>query len=346
MDLTFDQKYKAIVDRDSSYEGIFIVAVKTTKIFCRPVCTARKPKPENVTFFDTPKEALLHGYRPCKVCHPLEPAGETPAGIKEIIQEFHNKPYLRLRDSDLKSRGMEPSHVRRWFKKNHNMTFQSYQRMLRINGAYKNIIDGEQITHAAFNAGFDSLSGFNTRFQSVIGGAPTRSADKSIINIIRFTTPLGPMFACAAEEGVCLLEFTDRRMLETEFDDLRKRLNAEILPGSNPHLALLQKEIEEYFEGTRKTFTVQLYTPGSPFRQAVWNSLLNIPYGKTRSYKQQAILMGRPEAIRAVASANGHNRISIIIPCHRVIGENGALVGYGGGLPRKKWLLEHEQKNA
>lgn len=346
MELTFDQKYRAIVNRDSSYEGIFIVAVKTTKIFCRPVCTARKPKRDNVTFYDTPKEALLHGFRPCKVCHPLEQAGETPAPIKELIQEFHNKPYLRIRDADLRDRGIEPSQIRRWFKKNHNMTFQSYQRMLRINGAYKSIIDGEQVTHAAFNSGFDSLSGFNSSFQSIIGNTPTRSTDKNLINIIRFTTPLGPMFACATEEGVCLLEFTDRRMLETEFNDLRRRLKAEILPGTNKHLVLLQKEVEEYFNGTRKTFTVPLYTPGSSFQQAVWKSLMNIPYGTTRSYKGQAAMMQRPEAIRAVASANGHNRVCIIIPCHRVIGESGALTGYGGGLPRKKWLLEHEIKNA
>jgi AraC family transcriptional regulator of adaptative response/methylated-DNA-[protein]-cysteine methyltransferase len=122
-------------------------------------------------------------------------------------------------------------------------------------------------------------------------------------------------------------------------------LNAEILPGENEHLVLLQKELDEYFNGTRKEFTVRLDAPGTPFQKAVWECLLKIPYGETRSYKMQAILLGRPLAVRAVASANGCNRISIVIPCHRVIGENGDLTGYGGGLVRKKWLLEHEKKS-
>ncbi|MGE5398816.1 MAG: bifunctional transcriptional activator/DNA repair enzyme AdaA, partial [Ignavibacteriales bacterium] len=345
MELTFDQKYNAVVNRDSSFEGIFVTAVKTTKIFCRPTCRAKKPKPENVLFFDSPREAMMNGFRPCKLCSPLALPGETPEAIRNLLQELHEKPYVRIKDSDLISRGVEPSQVRRWFKKNHRLTFQSYQRMLRINNAYQNIAGGEMVTEAAFGSGFNSLSGFNTRFQSVFGEAPSHTVGKSIINMIRIPTPLGPMFACATDNGICMLEFTDRRMLETEFRDLRRYLNAEILPGENEHLVLLQKELDEYFNGTRKEFTVRLDAPGTPFQKAVWECLLKIPYGETRSYKMQAILLGRPLAVRAVASANGCNRISIVIPCHRVIGENGDLTGYGGGLVRKKWLLEHEKKS-
>jgi AraC family transcriptional regulator of adaptative response/methylated-DNA-[protein]-cysteine methyltransferase len=153
------------------------------------------------------------------------------------------------------------------------------------------------------------------------------------------------MFACASKKGICLLEFTDRRMLETEFKDLRKRLNAVILPGENPHLDHVQSEMKEYFAGKRKTFTVPLDTPGTEFRQLVWRGLQDIPYGETRSYKQQAVALGNPKAVRAVASANGHNRITVIIPCHRVIGSDGSLTGYGGGLHRKKWLLDLEKEN-
>ena len=167
--------------------------------------------------------------------------------------------------------------------------------------------------------------------------------DKEVLNIVRFTSPIGPMVACASKKGLCLLEFTDRRMLETEFKDLRKRLNAVILPGENPHLELVKKEMKEYFEGKRKYFTVPLDTPGTEFRQSVWKVLQNIPYGETRSYKQQAVALGNPKAVRAVASANGHNRIAVIIPCHRVIGSNGGLTGYAGGLHRKKWLLDLER---
>ncbi len=135
-------------------------------------------------------------------------------------------------------------------------------------------------------------------------------------------------------------------MLETEFKDLCKRLNAVILPGENPHLDQVQSEIHEYFAGNRKHFTVPLHTPGTGFQKSVWKILRDIPYGETRSYKQQAIALGNPKATRAVASANGHNRIGIIIPCHRVIGSDGSLTGYGGGLHRKKWLLDFEKANA
>ncbi len=153
------------------------------------------------------------------------------------------------------------------------------------------------------------------------------------------------MFACASSQGLCLLEFTDRRMLETEFKDLRKRLNAVILPGENPHLKETKTQIKEYFQGKRKFFSIPLHTPGTEFQQSVWKILQNIPYGETRSYLEQATALGNPKAVRAVASANGHNRIAIIIPCHRVIGSDGKLVGYGGGLHRKKWLLDLERSN-
>ena len=182
-------------------------------------------------------------------------------------------------------------------------------------------------------------------YRSIFGESPTNTTDKTVLNIVRFTSPVGPMFACASKKGLCLLEFTDRRMLETEFKDLRKRLNAVILPGENSHLNHVQKEMREYFEGRRKTFTVPLDTPGTEFRQLVWQGLQKIPYGETRSYKEQAVALGNPNAVRAVASANGHNRIAVIIPCHRVIGSDGSLTGYGGGLHRKKWLLDLEKSN-
>ena len=344
--LTFEEKYQAIVRKDSEYEGIFITAVKTTGIFCRPVCTAKKPKPANVEFFDSPQEAILHGYRPCKVCNPLARENETPEFIQKIIDELHQDPYLKIRDYELVKRGMEPSRIRRWFKKHHGITFHAYQRMLRINSAFAQITKGTTITHTAFDSGYASLSGFNDGFQSIFGIPPSRSQDKAVINITRFSTPLGPMFACATSKGICLLEFTNRKMLETEFKDLMKRLNAVILPGENAHLAKVQQEVVEYFDGTRRHFTVPLDTPGTAFQQSVWEILKEIPYGETRSYKQQAIKLDNPNAVRAVASANGMNRIAIIIPCHRVIGENGNLTGYAGGLARKKWLLNHERKSS
>lgn len=344
-ELSFQQKYDVIGRKGSDYEGLFVTAVKTTGIFCRPSCRARKPKVENVAFYDTAQQALQHGYRPCKVCKPMEKLGETPDYVSELIKELHLNPDSKISDHDLKQRGIEPSYIRRWFKKHHNMTFHSYQRMLRINSAFNRMQSGEAIINCALESGYNSLSGFNDSYRAILGASPSHSHHKVVLNITRFTTPLGPMFACASPKGVCLLEFTDRRMLETEFKDLSKRLNAVILPGESLLLSQVQSEIEEYFSGDRKSFTVPLDMPGTPFQQSVWQVLQGIPYGETRSYQQQAQVMGKAKAVRAVASANGHNRIAIIIPCHRVIGSDGSLTGYGGGLHRKKWLLDFEKNH-
>ncbi|HVY54852.1 MAG TPA: methylated-DNA--[protein]-cysteine S-methyltransferase [Thermodesulfobacteriota bacterium] len=344
-ELTFQDKYDAIGKQSKLYEGAFITAVKSTGIFCRPSCRARKPKPENVLFFDTAKEAMQHGFRPCKICKPMERMDETPGYIESLLRELHENPFLKIKDDELYERGIEPNQIRRWFKKHHNMTFQAYQRMLRINSAFNDIKRGETITHSSFRNGYNSLSGFNDGYRSVFGGPASESRHKVTINMVRFTTPLGPMFACATDEGICLLEFTDRKMLETEFRDLRRRLDAVILPGENEHLDQVQSELSEYFAGTRRQFTVALHTPGTDFQQSVWKVLREITYGETRTYKQQAIAVGNSKGVRAVASANGENRVAIVIPCHRVIGSNGQLVGYGGGIYRKKWLLDHEARN-
>ena len=166
--------------------------------------------------------------------------------------------------------------------------------------------------------------------------------NKNTIKITHFDSPVGPMVACATSQGVCLVDYMDRKILEAEFDYLRKEFNTDIRPGENKHLVQLKKELADYFAGKRATFTVPVHSSGTNFQISVWNALQNIPYGDTRSYKQQAIAIGNVKAVRAVASTNGKNRINILIPCHRVIGSNGKLVGYGGGLERKQWLLNLE----
>lgn len=346
MELSFEQMYQAVIDKDINYEGIFFTAVKTTGIFCRPSCTAKKPKPENIEFFKSTKECILKGYRACKVCHPLEMLSETPQYIKQIIKELTLDPSLKFKDYELRQRGIEPNQLRRWFVKNHGITFHAYQRMFRINSAFKKIQNGASVTDVAFYSGFESLSGFGDSFKHIFGVSPKNSKTQQIIDLKRIETPLGTMYACAVEKGICLLEFTDRKMLETEFKYLAKALNATILQGDNPHFALLEEQLKEYFDGKRKDFTIPLFTSGSDFQNSVWQALAEIPYGQTKSYKQQAIYMGKPEAVRAVANANGMNKISILIPCHRVIGADGSLTGYGGGIWRKKWLLELEKNNS
>lgn len=342
--LTKEIMYKAIVERDTSFEGIFFTAVKTTGIFCRPSCSARKPKIENVEFFKTTKECILKGYRPCKVCRPLENLNHTPIEFQQLINELSENPSLRFKDFDLKQRGIEPSYIRRWFLKNHRITFHAYQRMFRINSAFKKIQKGESITGTAFEAGFESLSGFGDSFKTIFGVSPKKGKGQIIINLKRIETPLGTMIACASEQGICLLEFSDRKMLETELKDIAKILNAVIIQGENSFFEILEAQLSEYFSGKRTFFSVPLHLLGTDFQQKVWEILQTIPYGETRSYKEQAIAISSPESVRAVANANGMNRISILVPCHRVIGSDGQLTGYGGGIWRKKYLLELESR--
>jgi AraC family transcriptional regulator of adaptative response/methylated-DNA-[protein]-cysteine methyltransferase len=164
------------------------------------------------------------------------------------------------------------------------------------------------------------------------------------IYIHEIHTPIGQMLAGASDEGLCLLEFTDRPALPKELEDLKKLLNAEIVEGVPDIIDITQKQLDEYFQGKRKEFSIKLNAPGTEFQRKVWSILQEIPFGKTRTYKDQALILGNLSSIRAVGKANGDNRIAIIIPCHRVIGTNGDLIGYGGGLWRKHHLLEFEAK--
>ncbi|MCU7490789.1 MAG: bifunctional transcriptional activator/DNA repair enzyme AdaA [Bacteroidota bacterium] len=346
-DLTLDNEvmYQALLDKDSRYEGIFFVGVKTTGIFCRPTCTARKPKKENTEFFSTCKEALTNGYRPCRICHPMEQKGDVPDYIRKFLKELELNPHVRISDSFIRERLIDPNKLRRWFKKNHGITFQSYQRLLRINRAIGNIKFGDNVAEAAMENGYDSLSGFQEALKKAANITPKESQHKTVVTMTRIATKLGPMIAGATEEGICLLEFADRRMIETELKYLERILNAVTLPGESTYFKELKKELDEYFEGVRRTFDLPLVLSGSDFQKKAWKALLEIPYGETRSYKQQAMKIGFEKAVRAAGRANGENRIAIIIPCHRVIGENGNLTGYGGGIWRKQWLLKHEKEN-
>ena len=172
-ELSFQDKYDAMGRKDAAFEGVFMTAVKTTGIFCRPTCRARKPKPENVVFYETTQKALQHGFRPCKICKPLEALDETPAYIQDIIKDLHADPFLRLKDEDLRKCHIDPVQIRRWFQKHHNLTFHGYQRLLRVNTAFKSIQQGASVTESAFESGYESLSGFNEGYHSIFGSAPT-----------------------------------------------------------------------------------------------------------------------------------------------------------------------------
>lgn len=157
-------------------------------------------------------------------------------------------------------------------------------------------------------------------------------------------TPIGPMLAAATDEQLVLFEFPHRRMIDTQLDRVRRLMDCELAPGESPVFPMLRSQMDEYFAGTRREFTIPLDTRGTPFQMRVWSALQQIPCGTTTSYGRLAESIGKPDAVRAVARANGDNRIAIIVPCHRVIGSTGELVGYGGGLWRKRKLLDLEAR--
>ncbi len=343
--LSIAEMERASHRRDAAYNGLFFLAVRTTGIFCRPTCPARKPLPKNVEYFPTVKAALAAGYRPCKRCRPLA-WDDQPEWAARLLADVERDPLVRISEDDLRARGVDPATVRRYFRRRYGMTFQAYARARRLSGALTQIRERAPLEAAAHDSGFESLSGFRDAFVRTFGQPPGRARAGACIQVDWIPSPLGPLVAGATERGVCLLEFTDRRMLETQIRTLQRLLAAPIVPGTNSHLRQLERELGEYFTGARREFAVPLEAPGTEFQRRVWDSLLEIPYGATRSYEQLARAVGNPRAVRAVGRANGLNRIAIVIPCHRVVNKNGQLGGYGGGLRRKEWLLNLERTHA
>ena len=225
-----EEMYRALCDRDAAYEGIFFVAVKTTGIFCRPTCSAKKPHRHNVEYFSSTRDCLSSGYRPCKRCRPLETVGGAPEWIQALIDLVERQPRQRLADDDLRHMRLDPVRVRRWFKQQHGMTFHSYQRVRRLAAAMNDLHSGEEILSAAFDSGYESLSGFSTAFKNWLGTTPGQAHDRQILLVTRLTTPLGPMIAAGDNAGVHLVEFADRRQLRTQFQRLQKRLNCAFAP--------------------------------------------------------------------------------------------------------------------
>lgn len=332
---------QAFYRKDASYDGLFFVAVRTTGIFCRPSCPSR-PKPENVEFFATLKQALFSGYRPCKRCRPSQVYGSLPDWVEHLMQHVEASPSTKITAADLRSMGITPERARRWFRDHLGMTFTEWCRGRRLAGAFTQIRAGADLDAVVFEHGFESHSGFRSAFEKTFGVPPGKSESGDYIAAQLLETPLGPVLVCGIERGICLVEFTDRRMLEQNYATIQKRFGCPVLPVSNDWIDRLRQEFLLYFAGQLKTFTVPILSQGTPFQEKVWSTLQTIPYGQTLSYDELAQRIDQPTAMRAVARANGMNRISIVIPCHRVIGKDGTLTGYGGGLWRKRLLLELE----
>lgn len=336
--------YQALLDKNPDYEGVFYVGVKTTGVFCRPTCPARKPKFENCEFFETAQQALLASFRPCQRCRPLSHPHQVSELVQILVKAVEDNPSKRWKEKDFQDLSVDESTARRQFKKRFGMTFVEYARARRMGLAMKQIRKGDAVIEAQLDAGYESSSGFRDAFSRIMGTSPTKLGHHHILKASWLDTRLGPMIAIGDEESLYLLEFVDRRGLEREVERLRQRTKSAILPGITETIRSIETELNQYFEGKLKVFKTPLYPLGSPFQKRVWEELQRIPYGETRSYAQLATTIEKPSAFRAVANANGANQFAIVIPCHRVINSNGDLGGYGGGLPRKKWLINHEKQ--
>jgi AraC family transcriptional regulator of adaptative response/methylated-DNA-[protein]-cysteine methyltransferase len=319
----------ALRDRDPAIDGTVFTAVRTTGIFCRPGCPAR-PLPGNVERYPSARDALFAGFRPCRRCRPLElvSAAETPSWLRPLVAAVEADPLHRWSDADLRDRGLEADDVRRWFLASHGMTFQAYSRARRLGTA----IGRKRLDRGAL----EQLLGRS------IGPAGQARSDDLVIS--RLFTPLGPMIGAATDAGLALLEFADRRMLRVQLGRVARRTTSAVRLGWNDHLRQTASELDEYFAGDRRRFDVPLMPLGSDFQRASWAYLQTIPYGEIRTYGDGARAIGRPGAVRAFGRANGDNRLAIVVPCHRVIGGDGRLTGYGGGLWRKRTLLDLEAR--
>ncbi len=311
--------YDALVKKDESYVGKYYVAVKTTGVYCNMNCPCKKPLYENTLFFSSVKECLIRGYRECKRCRPISLLNKN---LEEIDQNEIVAKYItwlegeKFPDKSYKQHPIgsaeELNLIKSVFEKSTGISLGKYIRVKRV-------------------------------------GYILNNDEKSVRNRISFDyvdSPLGEMIACYSEKGLILLEFIDRKSLETELAKIRKILKGYFVHNTPEQHKILSKQITEYFNSQRKEFSIELDFIGTEFQKQVWKKLANIPYGEVVSYSYQAGQLGRPNAVRAIANANGKNMISIIIPCHRVIASNGKLTGYGGGIGRKKWLLDLESKSA
>lgn len=339
-----DTLYRALLERDSSYDGQAYVCVSSTGVFCRLTCPARKPKQENCTFFASVGECLEAGFRACKRCHPLQPMALADPAIATLLAALEERPDYRWREGDIARMGFDLSTVRRSFKRQFGMTFLEMARLRRLRDGFETLAEGGAVIEGQLDAGFDSASAFRAAFSKLLGRAPGRLSSDPLLLADWVTTPLGDMIAVSSASQLHLLEFFDRKALPRELARLDGFAKGRLGIGQTDPSEQIKAELAAFFAGKSSAFQTPLAYHGSEFSGAVWDVLRQIPAGTTRSYSEIAAGLGRPSAVRAVARANGANQIALVIPCHRVIGADGALTGYGGGLWRKQKLLEIERQ--
>jgi AraC family transcriptional regulator of adaptative response/methylated-DNA-[protein]-cysteine methyltransferase len=338
--------YSALLNRDPSYDGHVFVGVSTTGIFCRLTCPARKPKPENVVFFDSIQACIEGGFRPCMRCRPLAQARAREPLVAQLLDGLKADPERVWSEDDILALGLDPSTVRRAFKRHLGVTFLDLARLRQAGRGIDRLAAGTSVIEAQLEAGYESGSGFRNAVARLIGECPAKLKGRELLRADWIETPIGAMLAVADTQRLHLLEFFDRKALPAELIRLREATRSSISFGRAAPIEQIEAELRAYFAGELAAFATPLALHGSAFTKTVWEALVAIPAGQTRSYSGVAAEIGQKAAVRAVARANGANQIAIVIPCHRVIGADGSLTGYGGGLWRKNWLIQHEARVA
>ncbi|MCG8505162.1 MAG: bifunctional DNA-binding transcriptional regulator/O6-methylguanine-DNA methyltransferase Ada [Sphingomonadales bacterium] len=344
---TDDARWQASVERDEQADGAFVLAVKTTGIYCRPTCPAKQPKRENVEFFAVPDEAEAAGYRACKRCRPKgEPMGaeqvkavETACGILDSAEEPVTLVELAAEV------GLSPFHFHRLFKQVTGLTPKEYFEAKRVERFRGEIATGASVTGALYGAGYGSASRFYESGAKTLGMKPSllkKGGTGLQIGYALIMTRLGWLVVAATESGVCAIVFAETPAEAPEL--LKARFPKASISEAGEAMQAWVEEAARYVEMPSRGLDLPLDIQGTAFQRQVWKALQEIPVGETRTYSDVAREIGRPEAVRAVAGACARNNISLAIPCHRVVGRDGSLTGYAWGIERKRALIEGEKR--
>jgi AraC family transcriptional regulator of adaptative response/methylated-DNA-[protein]-cysteine methyltransferase len=340
--------WQAVLERDRRYDGLFVYAVRSTGVYCRPSCPSRRPRPEQVEFFEQPGAAESAGYRSCRRCRPTENGVQAalPAAITKICrfleQATEEVPKLEQMSELVK---MSPFHLQRTFKQALGISPREYAELRRFLRFRSRLQKGDDVTTAMYEAGFNSPSRLYERSTSALGMTPSAYKSGGAGTKIAFTiaeTSLGRVLVAATEKGVCAVRIGDAdKKLEAELRD--EFSNAEI-SRSDEKLASVVHQVVQAAEGRGISREIPLDIRHTAFQGKVWQALRRIAPGETRSYAEVAKAVGDPKAVRAVARACATNPVALVIPCHRVVRSDGSESGYRWGAERKKKLLENEQK--
>ncbi len=341
-----DPRWPSVVQRDASADGRFVYAVRSTGIYCRPSCPSRRPKPENVAFYDTCAEAEAAGYRACRRCRPdgLSFADRNAAVIVEACRLIEAAEELPKLDALAALLGVSPFHLHRRFKAVTGLTPKAYGAAHRSRRIREELAQGDgSVTDAIYGAGFTSSSRFYETSDGVLGMTPTTYKNGGQDAEIRFAVgqcSMGAILVALSHKGVCAILLGEDA--EGLAHDLQDRFPRAHLIGGEAGFEDLVAKVVGFVEAPRIGLDLPLDIRGTAFQQRVWQALREIPAGRTASYTDVARRLGEPKSVRAVAQACGANAIAVAIPCHRVLRNDGALSGYRWGVERKRALLDKE----